>query len=465
MSNTGESRSDSRSGSRGAQRVPPHNLDAEASLLGAMFLSREAIGVAVERGVHADEFYKPAHRHIFDAIRSLHTGGQPVDPITVAEELRRAQLLDDVGGLEELLALQNATPAVSSAERYAKIVRDTAKLRRLIGIAGDIAEIGYSEPDDVDRALDAAESKIFDISESQVGDNSARLDVLIKEAMDRLEERASNSETMTGVPTGFVDLDKVLLGLQPGTLNIVGARPAMGKSAFALGIAVHAAQHVNKSVLFFSLEMGKAELSQRILASEARVDGTVLRTGRPTPKDWTKIGHAVGRLDIPLIIDDSAGTTVGQIRAKARRVASREGGLALIVIDYLQLMGGDGLPENRQLEVSEISRKLKLLAREFNVPVLALSKLSRQLESRQDKRPTLSDLRESGALEQDADVVMFLYRGEIYEADPNLKGFAEISLAKHRAGPLGYAKLAWLATYTRFENMAMDNAIEESFGD
>jgi len=465
MSNTSENRTDSRSGSRGAQRVPPHNLDAEASLLGAMLLSREAVGIAVERGVHPDEFYKPAHRHIFDAIRSLNTAGEPVDPITVADELRRHQLLEGIGGLEELLALQNATPAVSSAERYAKIVRDTARLRRLIGAAGDIAEIGYGEPDDVERALDEAESRIFDISESNVGDSSERLDVLIKRAFDQLEDRANNNDVMTGVPTGYVDLDKVLLGLQPGTLNIVGARPAMGKSAFALGIAVHAAQHLNQPVLFFSLEMGKAELSQRILASEARVDGTVFRTGRPTPKDWTKIGHAVGRLDIPLIIDDSAGTTVGQIRAKARRVYSREGGLALIVIDYLQLMGGDGRPENRQLEVSEISRKLKLLAREFNVPVLALSQLSRSLESRQDKRPTLSDLRESGALEQDADVVMFLYRGEIYEQDPNLKGFAEISVAKHRAGPLGLAKLAWLAAYTRFENMAMDNSIEDVLGD
>ena len=253
MSNTSESRTDSRSASRGAQRVPPHNLDAEASLLGAMLLSREAVGVAIERGVHPDEFYKPAHRHIFDAIRSLNTAGEPVDPITVADELRRAQLLEGIGGLEELLALQNATPAVSSAERYAKIVRDTARLRRLISAAGDIAEIGYGEPDDVERALDEAESRIFDISESNVGDNSERLDVLIKKAFDQLEDRANNNEVITGVPTGYVDLDKVLLGLQPGTLNIVGARPAMGKSAFALGIAVHAAQHLNKPVLVFSL--------------------------------------------------------------------------------------------------------------------------------------------------------------------------------------------------------------------
>ena len=280
--------------------------------------------------------------------------------------------------------------------------------------------------------------------------------------MEKLEDRFNSKDAITGVPSGFAELDKVLLGFQPGTLNIVGARPAMGKSAFALGIAVHVAQTTNLPVLFFSLEMGRAELAQRILASEASVDSMVLRTGRPSPNDWTKIGHAVGRLDIPLIIDDSAGTSVGQIRAKARRVYSREGGIGLIVIDYLQLMGGDGRPENRQLEVSEISRKLKLLAREFNVPVLALSQLSRGLEARTDKHPTLSDLRESGALEQDADVVMFLYRAEVYETDPNLRGSAEVNIAKHRAGPLGRARLAWMSTYTRFDNMASDSITESA---
>ena len=449
---------------RSANRVPPHNLDAEASLLGAMLLSREAVGVALERGVHPDEFYKPGHRHIYDAIRSLNTSGEPVDPITVGDELRRAGLLDTIGGMDALLALQNNTPAITSADRYAKIVRDTARLRRLIGAASEIAEIAYGEPDDVEKALDEAESRIFNVSESQVGDSSETLDQLMKQMMEKLEERFNAKETITGIPTGLVDLDRILLGLQPGTLNIVGARPAMGKSALALGIAVHAAQQTGKPVLFFSLEMAKAELAQRILASEARVDGTVLRLGRPSADDWRKIGHAVGRLDIPLIIDDSAGTSVGQIRAKARRVFSREGSVGLIVIDYLQLMGGDGRPENRQLEVSEISRKLKLLAREFGVPVLALSQLSRQLESRQDKRPTLSDLRESGALEQDADVVMFLYRGEVYEQDPNLRGYAELMVAKHRAGPLGKADLAWLEAYTRFENIARDHVVDDLVG-
>lgn len=462
MSSSDQPRGESRAAQRSTQRVPPHNLDAEASLLGAMLLSREAIGVALERGVRSEEFYKPSHQNIFDAIRSLNTAGEPVDPVTVADELRRAGLLESAGGLDLLLSLQNTTPAITSADRYAKIVRDTARLRRLIAAAADIAEIAYNEPDDVDKALDEAESRIFDIAESETGDNAQRVGALINETMEKLEDRFNSKDAITGVPSGFVELDKVLLGFQPGTLNIVGARPAMGKSAFALGIAVHVAQTTNLPVLFFSLEMGKAELAQRILASEASVDSMVLRTGRPSPNDWTKIGHAVGRLDIPLIIDDSAGTSVGQIRAKARRVYSREGGIGLIVIDYLQLMGGDARPENRQLEVSEISRKLKLLAREFNVPVLALSQLSRGLESRTDKHPTLSDLRESGALEQDADVVMFLYRAEVYETDPNLRGSAEVNIAKHRAGPLGRARLAWMSTYTRFDNMASDNITESA---
>jgi replicative DNA helicase len=310
----------------------------------------------------------------------------------------------------------------------------------------------------VAKAIDDSESKVFDVSESNIGDASQPLKTLVENAMEKLEDRANNKEAITGTATGLAGLDKILLGFQPGTLNILGARPAMGKSALALGIAVHVARNSGKPVLFFSLEMGSAELVQRILASEAGVDSAVLRSGRPTPNDWTKIGHAVGRLDVPLIIDDSPGTSVGAIRAKARRTLSRQGDLSLIVIDYLQLMGGDGRPENRQLEVSEISRKLKLLAREFKIPILALSQLSRGLEARTDKRPTLSDLRESGALEQDADVVMFLYRDEVYNPDNKDElGAAELSISKHRAGPLGKVRLAWLGAYTRFENFATDS--------
>jgi len=447
-------------GARGrpAQRIPPHNVEAEASLLGAILLSKEAMSIAQERGLRGEEFYKPIHQFIFDAMRALNIAGEPIDAVTVADELRRGGQLDTVGGVEALVALQNATPSVTSAERYARIVRDTAALRRLIATAADIAEIGYSGPDDVARALDDAESRIFDVSERNVGDTSKRLEALMSETMEQLEHRASSRETITGLATGLHDLDRILLGFQPGTLNILGARPAMGKSALALRMAVHAAQAAAAPVLFFSLEMGATELAQRVLASEARVDATLLRNGRVTQNDWQKIGLALGTLSVPLIIDDSPGTSVAAIRARARRTVSREGGLALIVIDYLQLMGADdNKPENRQLEVSEISRKLKLLAREFGIPVLALSQLSRALESRSDKRPTLSDLRESGALEQDADVVMFLYRDEVYNAESReSKGVAEVQVAKHRAGPLGKVRLSWIAGYTRFENWGDD---------
>lgn len=440
---------------RSTNRVPPHNIEAEASLLGAMLLSRDAVGIAFERGVKSEEFYKPAHQHIYDAIRSLNTAGEPVDPVTVSDELRRNNLLDGIGGIDALLTLQNSTPAITSADRYAKIVRETASLRRLISAASEIAEIAYNGPEDVGRAIDESESKIFDVSGSNLGDSSQLLGPLVTNEMEQLEIRASNKDLITGLATGLDDLDKILLGLQPGTLNILGARPAMGKSALALGLAVHVARTSGKPVLFYSLEMGMAELVQRVLASEAGVDSKVLRMGRPSPNDWSKIGAAVGRLEVPLIIDDSPGTSVGAIRAKARRTVSREGDIALIVIDYLQLMGGDGKPENRQLEVSEISRKLKLLAREFNIPILALSQLSRNLESRSDKRPTLSDLRESGALEQDADVVMFLYRDEVYNPDNKTElGKAELSVSKHRAGPLGKVLLSWQAAFTRFDNFA-----------
>ena len=448
---------------RPAQRIPPHNVEAEASLLGAILLSKDAMAVANERGLRSDEFYKPTHQFVFDAMRALNTAGEPIDAVTVADELRRSAQLDAVGGVEALVALQNATPSVTSAERYVRIVRDTAALRRLIAVAADIAEIGFSGPDDVARALDDAESRVFDVSERNVGDGSKRLEALMAEVMDRLEDRASSRDTITGLPTGLRDLDKILLGFQPGTLNILGARPAMGKSALALRIAVHAAQASGKPVLFFSLEMGSAELAQRVLASEARVDSTLLRNGRVSQNDWQKIGLALGTLNVPLIIDDSPGTSVAATRARARRTVSREGGLAMIVIDYLQLMGADdNKPENRQLEVSEISRKLKLLAREFGIPVLALSQLSRALEARTDKRPTLSDLRESGALEQDADVVMFLYRDEVYNPESKeVKGAAELNVAKHRAGPLGKVRLSWISGYTRFENWGEDRPGDE----
>ena len=794
-----------RGGARGDQqqrrnpssgRVPPHNLQAEESVLGAMLLSRDAIGAVSELGLRPEDFYRPAHQHIFDAIRALYSAGAPADTITVAEELRRNGLLEQVGGTERLHELQNATPAISNAAHYAKIVQDTAILRRLIHVASDIAEMAYGEPDDVTKAVDEAESRIFKVAEERVADSTQLLSESIKTVMDRLEETYARGDTITGVATGYHDIDELLSGLQPSTLNIVGARPAMGKcvaadtpvvdvttgelvtarelveraagrgrlevralgtdgrqrtaavsacvedgikpvfrvrtqtgrtvtvtashpfltprgwqplaelspgeeiavptalpvfgdadaddaeldalarqclranglppaafrlrraalagllarlfaalgtvrvehgaagvrlstvderlalhvahallrfgitttrrrhrtaqrewrhdveitdgpalvrfvdeigihgrppladvrrvaaaqrardtvplevwhdidkargelsweelgrrlgaargpewqprrrrlrrdavarlaevldddqlrwwaspdvawdrlveitpvgetevvdftvpglhnfvasdvylhnTAFGLGMAVHVAKTTLKPVLVFSLEMGHNELTQRILSSEAKVDSSKLRNGRLSEADWSAIGRAIGRLEVPLFLDDNPRVTVMEIRAKARRLKARYGGLALIVIDYLQLMSGGGNPENRQLEVSEISRNLKILARELEVPIVALSQLSRNLEARADKRPMLSDLRESGSLEQDADVVMFLYRDEVYNPDSPDKGSAEVIIAKHRSGPIGTKRLVFLGQYTRFDNAA-----------
>ena len=439
---------------RPGNRVPPHNLQAEESVLGAVLLSRDAMGAVSEKGLRPDHFYKPGHQHIFDAVAALYRSGHPVDTITVADELRRAGLLEQVGGAEALHALQNATPAISNASHYARIVQDTALLRSLIHVAGDIAELAYAEPDDVIKAVDEAESRVFKIADERVVDTTAEIGELLQGAMDRLEATFERGDSITGTATGYHDLDEMLSGLQPSTLNIVGARPAIGKTAFALGMATHIAQTTARPVLVFSLEMGHAELTQRILSSEAKVDSTKLRTGRLNESDWAKIGRAIGRLEIPLFLDDNPRVTVMEIRAKARRIKARHGGLALIVIDYLQLMSGGANPENRQLEVSEIRRNLKILARELDVPIVALSQLSRGLESRADKRPMLSDLRESGSLEQDADVVMFLYRDEVYNAESSDKGSAEVIVAKHRSGPIGVKRLVFLGQYTRFDNAA-----------
>jgi replicative DNA helicase len=435
-------------------RIPPHNLDAEASVLGAMLLSTDAVGAVSETGLVPSDFYRPANQHIFDAIRALYTTGEPIDTVTVADVLRRGRLLDDAGGAESLHELQNATPAISSARHYAKIVQDTAILRRLIRAAGDIAELAYGGPDDVTKAVDQAESAVFHVAEDRVADTTRPIKDLIDQTMDRLEQAYERGTTITGAPTGYHDLDELLSGLQKSTLNIVGARPAMGKTSLGLGMAINVAKELHQPVLVFSLEMGHDELTQRIVASEAKVDSTKLRTGRLTEADWGKIGHAIGRLEVPLFLDDNPQLTVMEIRAKARRIKARHGSLALIVIDYLQLMSSHSRVENRQLEVSEISRNLKVLARELETPIVALSQLSRNLETRADKRPMLSDLRESGSLEQDADVVMFLYRDEVYNDESPDKGSAEVIVAKHRSGPIGTKRLVWLGQYARFENAA-----------
>lgn len=439
-------------------RVPPHNLDAEESLLGAMLLSPSAVATSLERLTSSD-FYRPTNAYVFDAMQALYLAGSPIDPVTVADELRRLGTLDQVGGVEALTRLQHLTPATSNAARYAGIVEEHALLRRLIAVSGEIAEMSYDVPADVTKALDEAESMVFSVAERRVRDTIAPLQDLLLSNLDRLEQLYDRGESITGVPSGFRDLDELLSGLQPNALIVVGARPAMGKTAFALGMASHAAMHAGKSVLFCSLEMGHLELTQRLLAAEARVDGHRLRNGRLGPDDWPKITKAVGKLgDAQLWIDDDPALTVMSIRAKARRLKSKVGNLGLVVVDYLQLMSSSGSrsAESRQVEVSEISRGLKILARELECPVVALSQLSRNLEQRsgEHKRPMLADLRESGSIEQDADVVMFLYRDEVYNPESADAGMAEVIVAKHRNGPTDTVKLAWLQNYALFRDMA-----------
>ena len=434
-------------------RVPPHNLMAEESLLGAMLLSREAIADVVET-VSAEHFYRPAHASVYEAVHSLYAAGDPVDPVTVAEVLERSGALETIGGLEGLLSLQMNTPATSNAGSYARIVRENHMLRRLIGVAGEIAEKGYSRPEDVTKAVDWAENLMYQIGQGQVGDNSVRIGDLMHGTLDRLEELYERGGTITGTPTGFSNLDKLLSGLQPSSLYVVGARPSMGKTSFALAMAAHAAIRVQRPVLVFSLEMGHMELTQRLLCSEARVDSTKIRDGRLGPRDWDQITAACSRLtEAPMWIDDNPNVTVMEIRARARRLKSQTGDLAMVAVDYLQLMTGRHSADNRQVEVAEISRGLKVLARELECPVVALSQLSRNLESRQDKRPMLADLRESGAIEQDADVVMFLYRDDYYNpGNAETEGTAEIIVAKNRNGPTDTTSLAFLKRFTTFQD-------------
>ena len=437
-----------------SDRLPPHNLRAEEAVLGAMLLSRDAIAEVVEI-LDVDHFYKPAHGHVFDAVLALYGAGQPVDAVTVAEELQRAGLLDAVGGPGLLLEVQAGTPAIGNARYYARIVEEHALLRRLIRVSTDIAEVAYSIPEDVTKAVDDAEARMFEVAQRRVSNTVAPIKDLLSANLDRLEMLYEKGDAITGVPTGYLDLDELLAGLQPNALYVVGARPAMGKTAFALGMAANCSMQTQKPSLIFSLEMSQLELSQRILCSEALVDASRVKTGRLDEGDWNRISHAVGRLaEAPIYIDDNPHTTVMEIRAKARRLQSRVGELGMVVVDYIQLMTGRASAESRQVEVAEISRNLKILARELQAPVVALAQLNRQLEQRQDKRPMLSDLRESGSLEQDADVVVFLYRDEVYDAASPDKGMAEVIVAKHRNGATGKVKLAFRGQFTRFDNMA-----------
>jgi replicative DNA helicase len=435
------------------EKIPPQNLEAEESLLGSMLISEDAISVVAEI-IKSDDFYREANRKIFRAVVGLYQKGEPADPITVAEELKTTGVLEEIGGKPYLHTLISGVPTAANAKYYAEIVERNSVLRSLIRAATEIAALGYQGSDALDILIDKAESLVFSISQKRISEKFVLVRDLLVESFEQIEKLYENKTNVTGIATGFTEFDEVTSGLHPSDLIVVAARPSMGKTSLALCIASNIALNQKVPVAIFSLEMSRQQLAQRLICSEARVDATALRTGNLKEEDWPKLSNAVGRLsEAPIYIDDTANITIMEVRAKIRRLMAKEP-LGLIIVDYLQLMQGSGRQENRQQEISDISRALKVLGRESNVPVIAISQLSRAVESRQDKRPLLSDLRESGAIEQDADLVIFVYRDEYYKRDSEDKGIAEIIISKHRNGPTGIIRLAFLEHYTKFANLA-----------
>jgi len=438
---------------RGYERVPPHSLEAEVSVLGAALLSRTAASDTVELLV-PDDFYRNAHRLVFEAVQALISVGEPVDTVTVTDWLGRRDQLDEVGGAAGLHDLTVAVPTAANAAYYARIVREKALLRRLIDAGTAVVKLGYESTDDADHVVDQAESLVYEVAQANTTSEYERLGELLNRSFEQIEQLAERSSEVTGLATGFDDLDRLTAGLQPQNLVIVAARPAMGKSALALGISHFVTARLGRPAILFSLEMSKLEIVNRLLSSEARIDSSRLRTGRLQDSDWRKLGDALGTLaEAPLFIDDTPSISLMEIRAKCRRLKQKHG-LDLVIVDYLQLMQSTRRVESRQQEVAEISRGLKMLAKELDVPVIALSQLSRQPESRTDKRPQLADLRESGSIEQDADIVSFIYRDEVYDDQSPDKGIAELIISKHRNGATGVVRLAFLDHLTKFANLA-----------
>lgn len=444
-------------------RLPPQAIEAEQSILGSMMLDNRVID-EISSELEARDFYRNDHQLIYNEIVRLDERGEAADVVTVSEALTHLGEIDQVGGLAYLGSLAKNTPNTGNAKSYAKIVRERAILRRLIESANDIAKRAY-QPDGrtPEEVLDFAESIIFEIAKNnnQAKAGFRRIDSLLTEAVDKIEELFNTKQTVTGVPTGFVDLDKKTSGLQGGDLVIVAGRPSMGKTSFSMNLVEYAAINQNLPVAVFSMEMPGTQLAARLLASLSRVNSGKLRTGQLETEDWPKLTSAVGILQDKFIyIDDTPALSPLEVRTRARRLAAEhEHGLGMIMIDYLQLMRGNdtGGGENRTLEISNITRALKGLAKELDCPIIVLSQLNRSLEQRPNKRPVMSDLRESGAIEQDADVIMFIYRHEVYEPETDQKGLAEIIIGKQRNGPIGTVRLAWLGEFTRFENYANPN--------
>lgn len=436
------------------ERVPPQNLEAEQAVLGAMLIEKEAIARVTEL-LKGGDFYREAHRLIFEAMLDLYNRNEAVDMITVIELLKREDNLEKVGGIAYVTSLANSVPTAANVHYHAKIVEEKALLRQLIQTSTQIAALGYEGSEEVSQIVDQAEKMILEVSNRRIGGDFTPIKSIVLDAFGKIEQLYESRGGITGLATGFKDLDRLTSGLQKSDLILVAARPSMGKTAFTLNIASNVAIREKKAVAFFSLEMSKEQLVQRMLCAEASIDSQKLRIGELEDDDWTKLINAADRLSgAPIFIDDTAGISVLEMRSKARRLKV-EHDLSLIIIDYLQLMQGSGGKggENRQQEISEISRSLKGLARELGVPVVALSQLSRSVESRQVKKPMLSDLRESGSLEQDADIVAFLYREDYYNPDTENKNITEIIVAKHRNGPVDSVQLFFHKQFTRFADL------------
>ena len=434
-------------------KIPPHDTEAEQAVIGSMLTDREAIISAIEV-LKIDDFYREDNKTIYEAILNLYNRAEPVDIITLKAELASMGKLEAVGGLEYLAELPEKVPTTSNVDKYIKIVEEKSLMRNLIKTANDIIQLGYDETQDVEVLMDQAEKRIFDTiqSKNQKGYSSIK-DILV-DTFTELEQLYNQKQHITGVPSGFADLDYKTAGFHGSELILVAARPAMGKSAFALNIATYAATRANVPVAIFSLEMSKEQMTNRILCSEAMVDSNKVRTGRIDDEEWAKLADASGVLsESKIFIDDTPGISIMEIRAKCRKL-KLEQNIGLVVVDYLQLIQGSGKRgASREQEIAEISRSLKILAKEINVPVIALSQLSRAVEQRPDHRPMLSDLRESGSIEQDADLVMFLYRDDYYNEDSEKKNIAEVIIGKNRAGQTGTTDLLWLGNYTKFANI------------
>ncbi|BCJ87521.1 replicative DNA helicase [Effusibacillus dendaii] len=434
------------------ERIPPQNTEAEQAVLGAVLLQPDVLTTVTEL-LKPEDFYRASHQKIFAGMVEVAERGEPVDIVTLTAHLQNLAQIEEVGGVSYLATLANVVPTASNADYYANIVKEKAVLRRLIRTATQIATSGYEGTDDVVALIDDAERRIMDLSNERVGRGFTPIKDVLLSTFERIEFLFANKGGVTGVPTGYPDLDRMTSGFQRSDLIIVAARPSVGKTAFSLNIAQNVAARAGVPVAIFSLEMSKEQLVQRILCAEAMLDAGKLRTGFMEDDDWPKLTMAVSTLaEAPIFIDDSPGVTVSDIRSKCRRL-KQEHGLGMILIDYLQLIQGRGRSDNRQQEISEISRTLKMIARELDVPVVALSQLSRSVEQRQDKRPMLSDLRESGSIEQDADIVAFLYRDDYYNPESEKKNIIEIIIAKQRNGPTGKVELVFLKNFNKFVSL------------